>query len=157
MSGCVPEASAFCPCRSFPGEAISLRSTFSSCLPSPEQELQPHLQEVSKSEAGQDACRDQPPSASGSILLADALKEKAIAQQQICCCPLCSLWRGTPGQELAPTHPREAVGMYTPEMPAWIQSACEAETPHSHPTLQSCSTGSPPACRYRKSESFPPR
>ncbi|KAK4820864.1 hypothetical protein QYF61_007869 [Mycteria americana] len=70
---------------------------------------QPHLQEVSKPEAGQDTRRDQPHSASGSILLADTLKEKAIAQQLICSCPLCSLRRGTPGQELAPTRPRGAV------------------------------------------------
>lgn len=118
---------------------------------------QHHLQEVSKPEAGQDAHRDQPRSASGSILLADTLKEKAIAQLLICSCPLCSLQRGTPGQELAPMHSCKAVSTCTLEMPAWTQSPCGAETPRSYTTPQSCSTGSPPACRCRKSDSFPPK
>lgn len=59
------------------------------------------------------------------------LKEKATAQQLICSGSLCSLWKGTPGQELAPTHPCEAVSTYISEVSAWTKCPWEAETPHS--------------------------
>lgn len=125
MSGSLPEALAFCHCRNFLKEDISLRSVFSSCPAFAWARVtvgpQPFLQ-VCKAEAVQDACRDQPHSASGSILLSNILKEKAVAQQLIWSYQLCSLWRGTRGQELASVHPYETVSMHSPEVTAWTQS-----------------------------------
>lgn len=109
MFGSVTEALAFCSCSSFPGETIFLSFTLSFCPAFFRARVtvgpQPDPQEVSKAEAGQDPCRDQPHSASGSILLTDTLKGRAIAQQLIYSCSFHALRRRIPGQEMSPVHP----------------------------------------------------